>query len=150
MLRSGQPSLSVIALVTVASMLLLGFSEEVMFRGIVLQAGLRRFGPAVAVLLSAIVFTLMHVVNLLAVLGPIALLQQLSFVFFFGIAMACIALRANSFLPLMAFHGLWDTVQFLGRLWQADFAPFYVPAIALNAVMAGMLWVSLARHKRAA
>ena len=143
LLRSDHASLSVTSLVTVAAMVPLGFSEELMYRGILLQAGRRWLGPRKAVLLSALLFTLMHVANLLAALPPIGLLPQLSYVLLFGIAMGCTALRANSFVPLMAFHALWDSVQFLGHLWNVDFGMLYIPAIALNAIMAAVLWLSL-------
>ena len=143
LLRSEQASLSLTALATVAAMIPLGFSEELMFRGILLQAGRRWLGPSQAVLLSALLFTFMHVANLLADVPPIGLLPQLSYVLFFGISMGCTALRANSFLPLIAFHTLWDAVQFLGRLWNADFGMLYIPTIALNAILAAVLWISL-------
>lgn len=149
LLRSEQASLSLTSLATVAAMIALGFSEELMFRGILLQAGRRWLGPGKAVLLSALLFTIMHVANLLVALPPIGLLPQLSYVLFFGIAMGCIALRANSFLPLIAFHTLWDSVQFLGRLWSADFGMLYIPAIALNATMAAVLWISLRPQRKA-
>lgn len=143
LLHSGAASASITALVTVLAMIALGVSEELMFRGILLQAGRRRLGSPRAVLLSAALFTLLHLVNLLAGLPLLGVLQQMSFACLFGIAMSCIALRANGIVPLMVFHSLWDMGQYLGRLWQVDFMPLYPVAILLNAVMAVLLGLSL-------
>ncbi len=93
--------------------LLVGFGEEIMYRGIVLHAFLTTGRVRWAMLVSAITFSLLHAVNvfggvpLLAV--PIQLLNTFQFGFFFSPLM----LKLNSILPLIIFHWLWDFVQIM-------------------------------------
>lgn len=91
--------------------LLVGFGEEIMYRGIVLHAFLTTNRVRWAMLVSAIAFSLLHAVNLFGgvpLLGvPIQLLNTFQFGFFF----APLMLKLNNILPLIIFHWLWDFVQ---------------------------------------
>ena len=75
------------------------------------------------------------------------MVQQLGLTFVFGFAMACFALRANSLLPVIAFHILWDMVQFLGGLWQADFGNLVIIGIIVSPVVAAGLWWFVLRKR---
>jgi len=132
--------LSGLVLVIIVTMVLVGFSEELMFRGIVLQGGLREVSKGKAILVSAVMFSLLHSVNVLAFVPLDGMLEQLGLTFVFGLAMACFALRINSIVPLMLFHALWDMVQFLGGIYQADFGQLIIVGIVVNAVVAAALW----------
>ncbi|MCZ8105641.1 MAG: CPBP family intramembrane metalloprotease [Burkholderiales bacterium] len=147
-LGSDMASLSGLALVVIVTMILVGFSEELMFRGIVLQGGLREVGMGKAILISAALFSLLHSVNVLAFVPLDGMLMQLGLTFVFGLAMACYALRINSLVPLMVFHALWDMVQLLGGLYQADFGPLIVVGIVVNLVFAAALWWLVLRKRQ--
>lgn len=144
--RTPKPSL--LAFTVVVTTMLIGFSEELMFRGIVLKAAVGPLGPARAILLSAMLFALLHAANLLALLPLLAVVLQMSFVFILGIAMGCIALRANSLVPLMAYHTLWNIVQFLGRLWHVDFGRLIVLTLFVNIATAAVLWLAMLRRNK--
>jgi membrane protease YdiL (CAAX protease family) len=130
-------------------MILVGFSEELMFRGVVLRGGLCEVSTGQAILISAVLFSLLHSVNVLAFVPLDGMLQQLVLTFVFGLAMACYALRVNSLIPLIVFHALWDMVQFLGELYQAEFGPLITIGIVVNAVVAAALWWLVLRKRPA-
>lgn len=91
--------------------LLVGFGEEIMYRGIVLHAFLTTGRVRWAMLVSAIAFSLLHSVN---VFGGVPLLSvpiQLLNTFQFGFFFAPLMLKLNNILPLIIFHWLWDFVQ---------------------------------------
>ena len=46
----------------------------------------------------------------------------------------------------MLFHMLWDMVQFLGGLWQADFGNLVVIGIIVSPVVAAGLWWVVLRN----
>lgn len=148
--RTGTISLSGLALTIVVTMGLVGFSEELTFRGIALQGGLRGTTPGKAILISAALFSLLHSVNTLAYVPLDGMIQQMALTFVFGLAMGCYALRVNSLVPLMVFHALWDMVQFLGGIWRADFGPLVLIGIAVNAAVALVLWTLDIRKRRTA
>jgi hypothetical protein len=61
--------------------------------------------------------------------------------------MACYGLRANSLVPLIVFHALWDMAQFLGAIFQADFGSLINVGIIVNAVVAAVLWGIVLRKR---
>ena len=96
--------------------LLVGFGEEIMYRGIVLHAFLTTGRVRWAMLVSAIAFSLLHAVN---VFGGVPLFKvplQLVMTFLFGFFFAPLMLTLNNILPLIIFHGLWDFVVFAAPL----------------------------------
>ena len=66
--------------------------EEILFRGYILQS-LRRFGDFYAVLISALIFALFH-----------GNFTQLPNAFVMGVAMAFLAVRTGSLIPVMILH----------------------------------------------
>ncbi|MCG9892989.1 MAG: CPBP family intramembrane metalloprotease [Thermosynechococcaceae cyanobacterium MS004] len=96
--------------------LLVGFGEEIMYRGIVLHAFLTTNRVRLAMLVSAIAFCLLHAVN---VFGGVPLFNvpfQLVLTFLFGFFFAPLMLKLNNILPLVIFHGMWDFVLFAAPL----------------------------------
>lgn len=96
--------------------LLVGFGEEIMYRGIVLHAFLTTNRVRWAMLVSAIAFSLLHAVN---VFGGVPLFKvpfQLAMTFLFGFFFAPLMLKLNNILPLIIFHWLWDFVVFAAPL----------------------------------
>ncbi|WP_214723108.1 type II CAAX endopeptidase family protein [Exiguobacterium sp. s143] len=88
--------------------LFVGFNEEVLFRGIILRYLKPNEHPYRAVLISALLFSSFHLLNLIALIPPAAMLFQLANTFVFGVFLAIIALKLNNLWPLIIFHALWD------------------------------------------
>lgn len=145
--QSGRAELSSLALIIIATMILVGFSEELMFRGVVFRGALRSVGTGKAIFISAVLFAALHSVNVLALLPVESMVEQLVLTFIFGLALACYALVVNSLLPLMLFHTLWDLVQFLGSIYRVDFGPLVFVGIAVNALVAATLWLVVLRKR---
>jgi membrane protease YdiL (CAAX protease family) len=147
-LSAGGAAMSGLVLLIIATMCLVGFSEELMFRGIVLKGALAEMSQGRAIILSSVFFSLLHSVNILAGLPVENMLAQLVLTFVFGLAMACYALRINSLIPVIVFHTLWDLVQFLGGIFGADFGSLINIAIIVNAVMGAALYILVLRKKQ--
>lgn len=147
LVRTGDVVLSGLALLVIVTTILVGFSEELMFRGVVLGAGLGATGTGKAIVISAVLFSLLHSVNVLAFVPLDGMLQQLFLTFIFGLAMACYALRVNSLVPLIVFHALWDMVQFLAGIYQAQFGALVMIGVVVNAVVAAALWWRVLRRR---
>ncbi len=90
---------------------LIGFVEEVCFRGLVLRALAPR-GIWLAAVASSILFGLMHVVNLLFGAGLDATLLQVGDATAMGFAFAAVVLRTGVVWPLVVIHALVDVVAF--------------------------------------
>jgi membrane protease YdiL (CAAX protease family) len=103
----GQPPVGALVLL-LANCLLIGVSEEVMFRGL-LYRGLRgRLGIRGAVWLSSAVFGAVHVLNSLMTGNlPEAIVQSL-FAMMLGLVLMAMALRSGSLIWPILYHALWD------------------------------------------
>jgi len=87
---------------------LVGFSEELMFRGVLLRGLGRGGGLFRAMALSAAGFSLLHAVNVLGGAPPAGVAVQLAVTFLVGLCWAPLAVRLGALWPLMVIHWLWD------------------------------------------
>ena len=106
---------------------LTGFMEEGLMRGLVLQV-LAPLGVRRAVILSSLLFALIHVGNLLY-RNPAIVLAQMVGAFVHGIGLAAIRLRTNTIWFVVILHGLHDLFLHYTRF----------PSIALDVVQVTLL-----------
>ena len=97
-----------VLLIVLVNTLLVGISEELMFRGILLHGARSRYRFWAAILIVSILFGLIHALNgfITGEFGA-ALFQSVT-AFASGLMYMGLRLRQNSLLPVMLVHGLWD------------------------------------------
>jgi len=117
--RDGQSIAQLVGTQTLASLitvtLLIGVFEETLFRGVVFMGWEQRFGPVLALFVSALIFGSFHFVNW--VIGqPFGdTLHQVIHAFYIGVMYAALRLRIGSILPVIVLHGFWDaTIAIVG------------------------------------
>ncbi|MFN8342204.1 MAG: type II CAAX endopeptidase family protein [Cyclobacteriaceae bacterium] len=121
--------------------LLVGISEELMFRGIILRGLMGNTSPRWAVLISALAFSSLHAVNIFAGLTVTATISQLAMTFVFGLYAATVSLKIRNLWPLIIFHWLWDFMTFSYPLLSQSvelWTLLYVPAELLIGLI--LLW----------
>lgn len=111
-LNSGLP-LTSITLFILANTLLVGWSEEVMFRGVWLRGLFRSYGIWVAILGSSGLFGAMHVLNVFLTGDLRGAVLQAAAAFLSGVFLAAVRLRTGSLWTGIVLHGLWDAGTFL-------------------------------------
>lgn len=92
------------------SVFIIGFSEELAFRGVVLQT-LIPGGTRRAVIVSSAIFGLIHLDNLVqagAPGTPVGVAVQVLFSALFGVAFGSYRVRTNTIWPVIVFHALPD------------------------------------------
>lgn len=92
----------------VLTMALVGLLEEVLFRFLLLRGLERRLGRKAAVILSALIFGLMHGANLSTWQDPAAAGIQILFATAWGFLTAMVFCRGGSLLPCILGHALLD------------------------------------------
>jgi len=123
--------------------LLIAVGEEVMFRGVLLRQSMVRMTVRHAMLLSAVLFGLFHLVNGLLGHGIGGALQQVAFAFLVGFFLAPIALRIDNLWPLIIWHWLWNIAVFASQA--ADVVqPLVLIGIAIQVAVSGWLWRDIA------
>lgn len=91
---------------------LIGFVEEVFFRGLILRA-LASAGLWRGAVVSSIVFGVMHLLNLLFGADLVATLLQTVYATAMGFGFAAVTLRTGSLWPLIAIHAAIDLAGFV-------------------------------------
>lgn len=109
---SGLPSWSVMVLLGMNT-LLVGFSEETMFRGILFRALRGRLGIWSAILVTTVAFGSVHILNGFGTGDFGAAFLQAITAGASGLLLIAILLRTGSLWAAIIFHALWDWATFL-------------------------------------
>ena len=108
----GLPGGNVIAFVLINT-LLVGISEELMFRGLLWHGASSRYSFWASVAITAVVFGGIHALNGVMTGDFVGSLVQALQAMLFGTWILALRLRQNSIIPAMIIHGLWDFSVFL-------------------------------------
>jgi membrane protease YdiL (CAAX protease family) len=114
---------------------MVGFVEEVFFRGLILRAIAPR-GAVKAVVISSVVFGLVHSMNVLGGSNGFYTLLQIGYALAIGLSFAAITLRTHVLWPLVIIHALIDFASFIasGRVGTATLSSLDVVIAALVTV----------------
>ena len=88
----------------------IAISEELVYRGVILSGFLNQNSLIKAVVFSALLFSLLHCVNVLAGLSFIPLVIQLINTFVNGLVLGCLVIEVHNLIPFIVSHFIWDTV----------------------------------------
>ena len=103
------PAYSGAALVfAVMSMFLVGYGEEVLFRGFLFKALASKNNIRVAIIISAVTFGIGHIVNLLTGQANLETVIQVFFAVAWGFIVTMVFYKCKSLLPVILAHGLVD------------------------------------------
>lgn len=94
--------------------LMVGFSEETIFRGLMLQA-IKPLGHWKAVIITALLFGLTHAMNALTGKSLLDSMMQIGYAVAIGFAYAALALKKDSLWLLILVHFLTDFVFFIQK-----------------------------------
>lgn len=95
-------------LYAVLSMLLIGFIEEVIFRGFLFKMMLKANGVRPAIIVSSVTFGIGHLVNLLAGQTSLESVLQVFFAIAWGFIFTMVFYKCGSLWPNIIVHGLVD------------------------------------------
>ena len=94
----------------IGSMALVGFAEEMIFRGFLFRALLKKDGPKVAVIVSAVTFGIGHIVNLLAGMATAENLMMIVFAIAWGFVFTMVYYKSGSLLLCILVHAVVDVL----------------------------------------
>lgn len=117
--------------------IVVGLAEESWYRGIVFSV-LRPLGVAVAVLGSAVLFSVVHAASILGGADLLATGLQLLFALLFGLVAALVAWRTGSLWPGIVWHAAHNTVSFAST---DALTPAFIGGYSLVGVaLVGYVW----------
>lgn len=95
-------------IISAISMLFIGFIEELLFRGFLFRALLKRRTTPVAITISAVTFGIGHILNLFAGQGGAESLLQIAFAISLGFLFTFAFYKSGSLVDCIIVHGLID------------------------------------------
>ena len=98
----------------VASMALVGWLEEIIFRGFLFRA-MEKDGLTSAIVVSAVTFGMGHIVNLLMGHATFGTFLQIAYATAIGFAFVMLFYKSGSLWPCIAAHSLIDVLSVLGN-----------------------------------
>ena len=109
------PSYQGAALVTaVLSMILVGFVEEMIFRGFLFRAMLGEDKPTAAIIVSAVTFGIGHIVNLFTGQAGFETVMQIIFAISWGFILTMVCYKSGSIIPCIIAHSMIDVLSLFG------------------------------------
>lgn len=96
------------------SMLLVGYVEELLFRGFLFKAMLGNGKAIVAIIVSAVTFGMGHIVNLLAGQASVETVLQMLFAVSWGFILTMVFYRSGSLIPCIIAHAMIDVFSLYG------------------------------------
>ena len=98
----------------VISMLLVGFVEEMIFRGFLFRAMLSKDKTIVAIPVSAVTFGIGHIVNLFTGQAGFETVMQIIFAISWGFILTMVCFRSGSIIPCIIAHSMIDALSLFG------------------------------------
>ncbi|MCR5674651.1 MAG: CPBP family intramembrane metalloprotease [Lachnospiraceae bacterium] len=98
----------------VLSMILVGFVEEMIFRGFLFRAMLSKDKTIVAILVSAVTFGIGHIVNLFIGQAGFETVMQIVFAVSWGFILTMVFYRGGSMFPCITAHAMIDALSLFG------------------------------------
>ena len=92
------------------SMALVGFVEEMLFRGFLFRTLLKKDGPKVAIIVSAVTFGIGHIVNLLAGMATMENLMMIVFAVAWGFIFTMVYYKSGNLLLCILVHSVIDVL----------------------------------------
>ena len=122
----------------------IGLTEEVYFRGIICNAWKDK--EKTAIILSAVLFGLCHILNVMGGAEITATLLQIVFAFIYGIVMAYVILRTKSIWPCIILHAFHDFCSFISNEGDAKLT-IIVGAFQFIVLLAYCIYIAISDRK---
>ena len=124
----------------VLSMALIGYVEELLFRGFLFRALLKKDGRVPAILISAVTFGIGHIVNLLAGQANLETVLQVVFAIAWGFIFTLAFYKGGSLWPCVLVHAAVDVASKFSAENQTAEMVYMIATIAVAAVYVPWLW----------
>jgi membrane protease YdiL (CAAX protease family) len=95
-------------MIAALSMILVGYVEEMIFRGFLFRAMLASVKPAMAIAVSALTFGIGHIVNLFAGQAGFDTVLQVAFAVCWGFILTMVFYKSGSLIPCIIAHAMID------------------------------------------
>ena len=125
-----------------------GFSEEIMFRGMLLNTLKGKIPLISAMIISSLGFSVMHITTIFAGKTLIQALVNVIASSLLGFAFVPLAIILNNILPLAIFHTLWNFIIIASSTMGINISKVYLFCNPINIIISIILWTSIIKKQK--
>lgn len=124
-----------------------GFSEEVMFRGMLLNTLKRKIPLISTMIISSLGFSVMHITTIFAGKTLIEAIVNVIASSLLGFSFVPLAIILNNILPLAIFHTLWNFIIIASSTIGISISKAYLFCNPINIIIAIILWTIILKNQ---
>lgn len=124
--------------------LLVGFVEETVYRGLILNILLKK-GAATAVITSSVLFAITHAANALSGQSAADTAVQIVYSLLIGASLALLMVKHRNIIPLIVFHFLHNFIQFTSH----DVTSWGYNLLIVGLLLAHCIWIIVSMRRLA-
>ena len=125
-----------------------GFSEEVMFRGMLLNTLKGKIPLISTMIISSLGFSVMHITTIFAGKTLIEALVNVIVSSLLGFSFVPLAIILNNILPLAIFHTLWNFIIIASSTMGISISKAYLFCNPINIIISIILWTIIIKKQR--
>lgn len=125
-----------------------GFSEEIMFRGLLLNTLKVKIPLISAMIISSLGFSVMHITTIFAGKTLIEAIVNVIVSSLLGFSFVPLAIILNNILPLAIFHTLWNFIIMASSTIGINISNVYLFCNPINIIMSIILWTIIIRKQK--
>lgn len=118
-----------------------GFSEEVIFRGVILNNLKKDSSLILAMLVSSVGFSILHITVVFSGFSLIESVYKVFYTSLLGFAFGALAIKINNLWPLVIFHVLWNYVIIASSLINMEVSRYSLFFNPINLILGIILWI---------
>lgn len=117
-----------------------GFSEEVIFRGVLLNNFRKDTSIVVAMIVSSVAFLSIHITTVFSGLSLLQAVCRVLYTSLLGFSFVSLAIKINNLWPLIIFHILWNYVLIISSQFGIEVSKCSLFFNPINLVIGIILW----------
>ena len=125
-----------------------GFSEEVMFRGMLLNDLKNKISLKNAMIISSLGFSILHITTIFSGKTLIEALANVIVSSLLGFSFAPLAIILNNILPLVIFHILWNFIIIASSTVGISISKVYLFCNPINIIISIILWIIIIKKQK--
>ena len=126
-----------------------GFSEEIMFRGMLLNTLKGKIPLISAMIVSSLGFSVVHITTIFVGKTLIEAIVNVIVSSLLGFSFVPLAIILNNILPLAIFHTLWNFIIIASSTMEISISNVYLLCNPINIIISIILWtIIIKKHKK--
>lgn len=126
--------------------ILAGASEEIIFRGMIVNSFKTKNSIKKAMLIGSLGFGVIHIATIFIGMSPIDAIAGAIRSCLLGIALVPLTIKINNILPAIIFHVLWNFILIASNILNIELSKYYLLANSINIIIGVVLGFIVAKE----